>query len=978
MKTTIRLTLLFFSLVTLTTTNAQNYQGPAVGSVPSGGVVSTGTLLKATEIGPPRERGTRNVGGLLDKNAAYIQFETGTNVFQSAYVEDKNVSGKSSADTATTVLLKSFKGLSMGNSIPPDPHIGVGPEHVVATVNAPTVGIWDKEGNLIKTINPDLWFQSLVSNPDVFDPQIMYDHFDKRWIMTWDSHNEAEKRSLFLVAVSDDSIPLGTWYIWALPSNQNGNTVVDNWGDYPQIGFDKNAIYINSNQFGFLPNPDYLYSKIRIIKKSAIYNNPGGALSWTDIWDIRNPTNSSNRPDTIIPAITYGSDTTHYFLNTPWLGANYITLYKLTNPTTNPVLSGVNIPVSTYNYSPNANQKGGSTTLISANESSMKSAPIYRDGFLWGVHSIANPKSMQNSAVRYYKINVTNSTLTESATLGASGFWYIFPNLTVDKNQNIAISYSRSGDTEYCGAYYTTRLKNDPHGLRGSKVLQSGKGNYVKDFGSGRNRWGDYNGIWLDPADQNNIWMMTEYAAAPNTWGTWVGKIRMVPFPGAVVFAANDSLDFGELDFVVNQLSDTLSATISNYGTDTLNISNISSSFGQFRLVSNLTFPIKLSSYQSLTLDFVFAPTAVGQFSTLYPIINNDPNFSGILLKGYAYEIIPASNDIIYASSGSSNAGNTFSISPSSGTGSLIGPSLFNEVTDIAIHPKTNVMYGITPNGFKTSFLRVNSQNGDAHKALDINLSGMRSIAFDTSGTLYALLNTGRIYTVELTTGNTNLVLDTNFVVAGIAFHPTTNELWGTSAALITNKDRVFKIDLINSQTTIIGKTGFNTITNNIAFDGGGILYGVTGSSTQINNLIRINTTTAAGNVVGSIGFKHVTGIDLTSNSVTSVKDDKTVSNIPGDFILKQNYPNPFNPSTTIEFALPVASRIKVKVYNLLGQVVKTIYDGVKDAGYYTLNWNSDDVNGNSVSSGIYFYELSASGFDGKEFNQMKKMILIK
>ena len=220
--------------------------------------------------------------------------------------------------------------------------------------------------------------------------------------------------------------------------------------------------------------------------------------------------------------------------------------------------------------------------------------------------------------------------------------------------------------------------------------------------------------------------------------------------------------------------------------------------------------------------------------------------------------------------------------------------------------------------------------------------------------------------------------MDTNFTVAGIAFHPITNELWGTSAALITNKDRVFKIDLINSDTTIIGKTGFNTITNNIAFDGIGILYGVTGSTTQINNLIRINTTNAAGTLIGATGFKHITGIDLTSNSITSINDDKNGLQIPNDFVLQQNYPNPFNPSTTIEFALPVSARIKVKVYNLLGQTIKVIYDGVKDAGYHQMNWNSDDASSNSVSSGIYFYELSASGFDGREFNQMKKMILIK
>ena len=106
--------------------------------------------------------------------------------------------GKSLSDTSMTVLLKSFRGLNMGNSIPPDPHVAVGPEHVIATVNAPTMGIWDKEGNLVKTINPDVWFGSLVANPDAFDPQIMYDHFDKKWIMTWDSQDDGLQRGLFL------------------------------------------------------------------------------------------------------------------------------------------------------------------------------------------------------------------------------------------------------------------------------------------------------------------------------------------------------------------------------------------------------------------------------------------------------------------------------------------------------------------------------------------------------------------------------------------------------------------------------------------------------------------------------------------------------------------------------------------------------------------------------------------------------------
>lgn len=975
MKTMLRLSLLLFPLIILSTTLAQTYQGPAVGSVPNGGTVNTGTFYKSTDIGVPKERGTRNVITPF-KDPVSIDFGSIANPIRSFYVEDPNVNSNSSIEGSPSILLKSFKGMTMGNSIPPDPHMAVGPTHIITTVNV-SFSIWDKEGNLVKTINPDTWFQGLVSNPGCFDPQILYDHFDKKWIMSWDSQNDALQRAHFMVAVSDDSIPTGTWYVWALPANVNGTTVVSNWGDYPQIGFDRNAIYINSRQFSFAGS--YQYNKIRIINKSEIYNNPGGALSWKDIWDITDPqVGATYKPDKIIPSIYYGFDDIQFFLHIPNNGANFISLYKMTDPTGTPVLTRTNIFVENFSGAPNANQLGGSTTLIDANQSGMKTQPIFRDGFLWATHSIANPTAPQYAAMRYYKVNTTNSSLVESGTLGAANYWYIFPTLAVDKDQNIAITYSRSGTTEYCGAYYTTRLKNDPPGLSGSQILQTGKGNYVVTFSGTRNRWGDYTGIYLDPSDENNIWMHTEYVEATNRWGTWIGKVRMVPFSGAYVYTVDDSLDFGELDFDVNQLSDTLSATIFNYGSDTLNISNIPTSFGQFKLVSNLTYPVKLSSYQSLTLDFVFAPTTNGQFSTIYPVTNNDPNFSGILLKGYAYKIFPASNNIIYASSGSSNEGNILSINPSTGAGTILGPSLFSEVTDIAIHPKTNISYGVTASGNNTSILRVNSLNGDAHKLLEVNLANPKSIAFDTSGTLYALLKNGRIHTVDLVTGSTNLVLDTNFTVASIAFNPLNNELWGTSSALISNRDRVFKIDIVNVDTTVIGKTGFNTITNNITFDGIGILYGITGSSSQINNLIRIDTSSAVGTLVGSIGFKHITGIGLTSNSVTSVRDDRSGSNIPNNYVLKQNYPNPFNPSTTIEFALPISSQIKVKIYNLLGQVVKVLYDGIKQEGIHKLNWNSDDTNGNSLSSGIYFYELSAKGLDGSEFSQLRKMILIK
>ncbi|MCK7522105.1 MAG: hypothetical protein MZV64_32715 [Ignavibacteriales bacterium] len=62
------------------------------------------------------------------------------------------------------------------------------------------------------------------------------------------------------------------------------------------------------------------------------------------------------------------------------------------------------------------------------------------------------------------------------------------------------------------------------------------------------NRWGDYFGIYLDPANNFDVWMISEYAAAINIWSTYVGQIRMEPYSGAHVFLKPVSLDFGDVE----------------------------------------------------------------------------------------------------------------------------------------------------------------------------------------------------------------------------------------------------------------------------------------------------------------------------------------------------------------------------------------------------------------------------------------------
>ncbi|NWF50274.1 MAG: SBBP repeat-containing protein [Ignavibacteriaceae bacterium] len=93
----------------------------------------------------------------------------------------------------------------------------------------------------------------------------------------------------------------------------------------------------------------------------------------------------------------------------------------------------------------------------------------------------------------------------------------------------------------------------------------------------------------------------------------------------------------------------------------------------------------------------------------------------------------------------------------------------------------------------------------------------------------------------------------------------------------------------------------------------------------------------------------------------------------PSDFSLEQNYPNPFNPSTNISYRLSKESKVKLEVFNSVGEVVEVLVDGIQQPDYYTVEWQP------SVASGIYLYRISAQPLNNNQpFISVKKMILIK
>ena len=108
-------------------------------------------------------------------------------------------------------------------------------------------------------------------------------------------------------------------------------------------------------------------------------------------------------------------------------------------------------------------------------------------------------------------------------------------------------------------------------------------------------------------------------------------------------------------------------------------------------------------------------------------------------------------------------------------------------------------------------------------------------------------------------------------------------------------------------------------------------------------------------------------------NGQTWTKEITVSASPPEKFELFQNYPNPFNPATTISYQLPADGRVRLKIYNLLGQGVVTLLDADRPAGFHQEVWN-----GTSVASGTYIYRMLVTDVSGKELVEHKTMTLIK
>lgn len=188
----------------------------------------------------------------------------------------------------------------------------------------------------------------------------------------------------------------------------------------------------------------------------------------------------------------------------------------------------------------------------------------------------------------------------------------------------------------------------------------------------------------------------------------------------------------------------------------------------------------------------------------------------------------------------------------------------------------------------------------------------------------------------------------------------------------------------VNFQPDIVGER--NSSVHYFAFNSGGTVdsvhYVKVSSAGATTHIQRMNGITSVSGIQGSKpGIRHVNNDSCFVAFSESGPFDAWIAygctppivsvpsqERPFSFGLSQNYPNPFNPVTEITYMIAEAAPVKIKVFDLLGQEVATLVNEVKPAGSYTVTWDAS-----SVSSGVYFYRLTAGGFTA-----VRKMIVLK
>jgi hypothetical protein len=301
----------------------------------------------------------------------------------------------------------------------------------------------------------------------------------------------------------------------------------------------------------------------------------------------------------------------------------------------------------------------------------------------------------------------------------------------------------------------------------------------------------------------------------------------------------------------------------------------------------------------------------------------------------------------------------------------------FNQVNSLAV-TRTNI-FAATNGGVYLS----------TNKGTNWTLSGLNEYTNSLvmmDSTIFAGANTGGVYLstnngINWTQCGLNILNVLSLAISGTNIYAGTNK----GIFLSTNKGSIWTQIGIPDVITPVELTSFTANSNNgianlswnTATETNNRGFEIQRKSSQYNFITvafvngkgtstRPNDYSWSEKIPPGIYSYRLKQVDYNGKSEYSKPVEVSVT--PENITLAQNYPNPFNPSTVISYSVPLASNVKLIAYNTLGQTVKVLENGFKNAGNYSVNYDAADL-----PSGIYFYKLEAG-----QFSQVKKMMLLK